>query len=320
MLIITLSIGTGIFVSCEDLDNPKEMEIEKFTITDITGTSAVVKIQKNDITAGNAYLNYPASTRLYYGSSSNVEDMKDYAIGHAEGIGLFPDILAFNLQNLKPDTRYWFAFRPDTIYAFNASYSMSLVNDQGYKGFVIPADNSFTTAKDLPPVDLGLSVLWAQTDLGSDEWWYTQTYTWSVEKYENRERPKTMSIAGSSQDHTTVMLGEDWHTPTLTEYNELIANCDFSIKFDDEWGGFVRCTSRINGKYIDFCPRNGGLLDSWTATYWTSSVADMGDPNYSLWKVYKIDFPSDLTTNTEFVSDTYYTATKKAQIRPVKKK
>lgn len=320
LLILNIFIvGLVLLGSCEDMGKPSEMRIEDMTVSNITGTSAVVKINKNDITNGYFYVKYPESTYLYYGTSSNVSEMKDYVAGHAEGSGLLKSELTFNLNNLNPGTQYWYALRVDTIYASGASHGISLVNDQGYHGYLIPSNNTFTTVKDLPPVDLGLSVLWAQCNLGVDEIWFGHTYTWCVTKYSGNDKPTARNIAGTVQDHVTAIMGDEWHTPTVSEFTELIENCDWELKMNQDWGAYIRFTSRINGNHIDMYPFNGGMLANWEANYWTANC-DLGNSDSSLWKVYQFTFSSLQEHSTEWITSEYYGINKTAQIRPVKKK
>lgn len=319
-LLILGTLIIGLLGSCEDQDKPQETIIKNVTVSDITGSSAVVKIQRNDITNGYIYVKYPESTYLYYGTSSNVEEMKDVVVGRVEGKGIVKDELIFNLKDLKQDTQYWFAIRVDTIYANGTSNGLSLVNDQGYKGFLIPSDNSFKTIKYLPPVDLGLSVLWAQCDLRVNEIWHTATNYWCVTAYTGKEKPTTMNIAGTVQDNATAILGEDWHTPTVLEYRELIDNCNWEIRMNPDWGAYMRFTSRINGNHIDMYPNTGGMTAKWEANYWTANVSDLGSDNSSIWKVYQFTFNSLQENTTDWFKSILYTSRGTAQIRPVKKK
>ena len=134
-------------------------------------------------------------------------------------------------------------------------------------------------------VDLGLSVLWADCNMGADSptdygsyfaWGETEPKNYfSWDNFHNCEIPREEpdsddeDFLGRSRnneplrlppanDAATVRLGAEWRIPTIHEYNELYANCDYdTVTVNGVLG--LRYTSRIAG-YEDksiFIPYGG---------------------------------------------------------------
>lgn len=179
---------------------------------------------------------------------------------------------------------------------------------------VCPDDTPDTTHNGFRYVDLGLSVMWADANVGAEapedygsyfawgEIEPKESYHWYNYKY---GQYKTMSKYCLDSDHGTVdglstLLPEDdaasvnmggtWRTPTKAEWQELIDNCILTFDTISSHPG-LRYTAS-NGKSI-FIPLAGDLwyssCDDWEETfgsdctigkgakYWTSNV----DPEYS---------------------------------------
>lgn len=162
---------------------------------------------------------------------------------------------------------------------------------------VLAQDKSNSGDLSFTYVDLGLSVLWADCNLGAaapSE--YGNYYAWgetepkafySWDNYHNYEPPRDepleeydellqelRQIGGDrgrnrgrnyeplklqpANDAATVLLGAEWRMPTIQEYNELYANCDYdTVTVNGVLG--LRYTSRIAG-YEDksiFIPYGG---------------------------------------------------------------
>ena len=153
----------------------------------------------------------------------------------------------------------------------------------------------FAQNSDVKYVDLGLSVLWADCNLGADtptdygcyySWGETEPKDYfSWDNYHNYEPPRdeqdsydedlvhqfmqSLHHGARSRnyepirlipdnDAATVRLGAEWRMPTLQEYNELYANCDYDTFTVNGVLG-LRYTSRIAG-YEDqsiFIPYGG---------------------------------------------------------------
>jgi len=168
---------------------------------------------------------------------------------------------------------------------------------------------------DVRYVDLGLSVLWADCNLGADSptdygryfaWGETEPkdyFSWDNfhnyetrheepnsddEDYYGRGRNNEPLRLQPANDAATVRLGAEWHMPTIQEYNELYANCDYdTVTVNGVLG--LRYTSRIVG-YEDqsiFIPYGGYIeagdtigvgLGFWV---WTSESDDYWDGDSS---------------------------------------
>jgi len=153
--------------------------------------------------------------------------------------------------------------------------------------FILSTTFTVTQARklDVKYVDLGLSVLWADCNLGADSPTdYGSYYAWgetepknyfSWDNFHNCEIPREEpdsddeDFLGRSRnneplrlppanDAATVRLGAEWRMPTIQEYNELYANCDYdTVTVNGVLG--LRYTSRIAG-YEDksiFIPYGG---------------------------------------------------------------
>lgn len=169
------------------------------------------------------------------------------------------------------------------------------------------AECSVTVRKPAPAgsVDLGLSVYWAACNLceggfvsspeqfgdyyawgetAPKETYYWTNYKWSEGAWNTLTKYNVLSSQGtvdnktvleSEDDAAHVKLGGKWRMPTLAEWEELVANCNW------EWttrngvaGGLI--TSKITGDSI-FLPAGGkrlesGLFNTYGGLYWTSSL------------------------------------------------
>lgn len=109
----------------------------------------------------------------------------------------------------------------------------------------------------LKAVDLGLSVLWANCNLGSDmprnygvrlAWgeptgtlwsgrgigWNDNGYTWNTDNYGGINPPT--EIAGTSLDIVSRYWGEGWHIPSYSEAKELCEQCQWKLR---TWGDIM---------------------------------------------------------------------------------
>ncbi|MBO7437775.1 MAG: hypothetical protein J6T97_08180, partial [Bacteroidaceae bacterium] len=153
--------------------------------------------------------------------------------------------------------------------------------------FILSTTFTVTQARklDVKYVDLGLSVLWADCNLGADSptdygyffaWGETESkdfFSWNNfhnceiplpepdsddEGFLGRSRNNEPLRLPPANDAATVQLGTEWHMPTIQEYNELYANCDYdTVTVNGVLG--LRYTSRVAG-YEDrsiFIPYGG---------------------------------------------------------------
>ncbi len=208
-------------------------------------------------------------------------------------------------------------------------------------------------------IDLGLSVLWATANIGADSptevgnyyaWGETEpqlnnAYSWSTYLREfgcpisgfadcatDKDPMKDYvkggtkcdfdnGIAGSDFDAAKVVLGEQWHMPTVAEFNELANpdNCSWEYvqNYNDIEGvdGFV-ITSKVvgyGGAYI-FIPCSGYLYNGNTSngqfTYWSACPSSFSKGGAQ-------DFRMSKDLNVTIGFSNRYVAT---PIRAVKKK
>ena len=145
-------------------------------------------------------------------------------------------------------------------------------------------------------VDLGLSVKWANMNVGAKKesgfgtyfaWGETQpkeyyswkTYAWSrgdsqfLTKYSTTDKRTQLALA---DDAARTNLGGEWRMPTVDEYEELIANCNWQWITKDGVNGY-KITSKKTGNSI-FLPITGCRfyadiqLRGVSGIYWTSSL------------------------------------------------
>lgn len=137
-------------------------------------------------------------------------------------------------------------------------------------------------------VDLGLSVLWAECNVGASSpeeygtyyaWGETETktyfdqYNYSRHAGDGSFNSIGSNITGSSYyDPARKYLGEPWRMPTISEMRELVEKCSWSKTTSNDVAGFMVTSS--NGNQI-FIPASGawmdGRLDAVTyASLWTS--------------------------------------------------
>ncbi|MBQ6204853.1 MAG: hypothetical protein IJK46_12255, partial [Prevotella sp.] len=140
-------------------------------------------------------------------------------------------------------------------------------------------------------VDLGLSVKWANMNIGADQpsdygnyyaWGETETkndYSSSTYLYRtNQNLGEDMDIAGTDQDVAHVKMGNAWRMPNYSEMKELRDSCTWVRTSLDNVSGY-RVTSNRKG-YTDksiFLPAAGYVKESshdnvnLGGSYWTSS-------------------------------------------------
>ena len=159
-------------------------------------------------------------------------------------------------------------------------------------------------------VDLGLSVKWATCNIGASSpekfgdyfaWAETapkdnyvwNSYRWSVpgnSKSQNNadvEIVKYYQISGDSvfsaeDDAASVIFGELWHTPSLTEFNELVHGCAWrwTDNYNQTGVAGYEGSSKVNGNKIFFpaCGEYSSIDvfgDGSSGSYWTSSFSDV---------------------------------------------
>lgn len=167
-------------------------------------------------------------------------------------------------------------------------------------------------------VDLGLSVLWAECNLGASRpeesgdyfaWGETEPkddYTWETYKWGGPWRgSSSLSLTKYSRsvdqkeklepddDAAHVNLGGNWRMPTLVEIRELINRCKW--EWTDDYNGTgvrgVIVTSRVEGytdKSIFFPARlsdssDAASRDSYFGSYWASTLGSYSENAFYLY-------------------------------------
>ena len=138
-------------------------------------------------------------------------------------------------------------------------------------------------------VDMGLSVRWASSNVGAatgeDAGYYfawgevepSDSYVWrKASTYNVMVEGATLPVA---RDVATT-LGEGWRMPTIEEFEELIAVCEW--RFKESNGSLGYEITAPNGNTI-FLPAAGYIYDTTCShsgiegLYWCSNIAEDGD-------------------------------------------
>lgn len=183
---------------------------------------------------------------------------------------------------------------PDSVYV--------CLTDGSFTGYAIAETDSivFSTIQPLEPkglkaVDLGLSVLWANMNVGATapddlgmwlawgETWEKKVYNDSTYAYSDGEIPD--EISGTKYDAAHVYLGGDWRMPTAEECRELLSKCYWEWYYNN--GKPVAVVTGPNRSTI-YLPvtgsrEDGYLYDSLTrGQYWSSTLIRDGFYNQPL--------------------------------------
>lgn len=118
---------------------------------------------------------------------------------------------------LSPVTYYCRAY-------YYRSGNQKLYDDPSFR--VYSDVKTFQTSDLSSAVDLGLSVRWADHNIGSTEGDDFGTFfTWS---YTKNEVNSGTSISGTSEDAATKLWGSQWRMPTKAEMEELVEKCTWT--------------------------------------------------------------------------------------------
>ena len=189
---------------------------------------------------------------------------------------------------------------------------------------VVADDDAGSSAPEgVEEVDLGLSVKWANMNVGAesfDEWgnfyawgeaWTRHAYGWYYGYFTGETNDQGYDISlrigpnykwgaydtgmtgytglttlEADDDAATANWGNGWRTPTKAEFEELLANTNYEVG-ESDGVAYAKFTSKINGKYI-YLPA-GGYYDGESIT-----------------KVNKIGLYYSSTVNTDNCTKAYY--------------
>lgn len=169
------------------------------------------------------------------------------------------------------------------------------INSQGVAlmdEFNTPSEVNPVSSTSLPDhaVDLGLSVMWADVNIGADSpegkgyrfaWGETSSrannYLSDTYAYQGKDIGE--DISGTEYDAAHVVWGDLWRMPTLTEYKELEDKCTW--KWTKKNGHYGYNVTGVNGNSI-FLPCCGYRQGKKTyfddhGYYWTSTYSNASD-------------------------------------------
>ena len=148
-------------------------------------------------------------------------------------------------------------------------------------------------------VDLGLSVKWANCNVGASEpqeygdyfaWGEVETKeSYSSNNYKYYSNGSFVDIgndiSGTKYDAATHNMGSDYRMPTKAEYEELISRCEWKFVTYRKVRGWK--VTGPSGKSI-FLPASGYMLYDWNENisidgfYWSSNITDNNREVYTL--------------------------------------
>ena len=271
----------------------------------VSSTLEATEIYLNSARVGGNIIDDGGSNVVEYGvcySTSTNPDTSDSKIVCESGFGEF----VYDLTNLTRNTKYYVR-----AYATNSI------------GTAYGNEIKFTTLDKIAieAVDLGLSVKWANMNVGAISpedygdyfaWGETttkETYNWSTYKwcngsYDTQTKYNNNSSYGTVDNKTTLDLSDDaaranwggsWRMPTDAEMTELLTNCTWTWTTQNGVNGY-KVTSKKSGYTSNsiFLPAAGcrdysSLYGAGSrGDYWSSSL-NTDDPYYA----YELNFYSD---------------------------
>jgi len=140
-------------------------------------------------------------------------------------------------------------------------------------------------AREYTAIDLGLSVKWADCNIGGLKSWRNSeyfawgettaksAYTWDNYQFYSSENPSSfvkynetdgLLFLQGQDDPATALMGAGWRLPTKEEFSQLLNNCDWSISTKNG-SEVITATSKKNGASIDF--QLMGYIDTKTKKY-----------------------------------------------------
>ena len=156
--------------------------------------------------------------------------------------------------------------------------------------FIAIAAFAMTACNSTPkpePVDLGLSVKWANFNLGATKPSEKGTpYAWgevqTKEKF-SASNSETYDVECESltaeKDAASQNLGEPWRMPTQDEVKELISKCTWKWGKEDGVRGYIITGPNGNSIFMPVIDESNQYDP--IANYWTSTVDDDGTNEYA---------------------------------------
>lgn len=170
-----------------------------------------------------------------------------------------------------------------------------------------PAEKKIDLAK-YEAIDLGLSVKWANMDIGAEDVFECgDEFAWGEVKAKKEYSWKTYKHAKGGGDITKyfpfidnkttldpeddvahVKMGGDWRMPTVEEFEELSRKCTIELFNVEDREGYV--VKGPNGNSV-FFPANTFAKNSFRSHYWTSEIMSNNNPEKA--KVYVFFYNDD---------------------------
>lgn len=284
LLIFGIAV-TSVLSSCSDHESEIDMNhCVKARIISVGKYDAIVDVQILPPLYTQAYKD-SASTKTYLYLGATGSKTEFIRLIEENGETWF----RYNISSLKANKTYDFSiYLP--IYLGNGKNMLKLGPSNFEKNtsyHVVPKIHDFTTLTELTPVDLGLSVLWSDTDWGmqTNDHSTISRYEWTVNK---QALPIYDDISGTEEDPVASVMGDGWRMPTTAEMQELIDKCDWSTwtYYKTLTGEIISFYKKVQGKgaysnnYIELFPYKNQADETFIGTYWTSNVANLNSTSY----------------------------------------
>lgn len=119
------------------------------------------------------------------------------------------------------------------------------------------------------PSDFGLYFQWGDTEgyaneqVGKDKQFTWDDYKWSINESDSNfsDYATPMAMLNLEDDAAHVHMGEDWHIPSPTQYQELIDNTIKEWATFDDVNGILFTSNKDDSKFI-FIPAAGNAFGS----------------------------------------------------------
>ena len=206
-----------------------------------------------------------------------------FIYGNASGLSVLKDMKKVCKQSGDGFSTSMVDLRHSTTYYVRA-YVITEV------GLAYGNEVCFSTDNIYEPQDLGLSVKWAQVNVGAGSplscgsyfaWGETkpkEEYSWETYKFSINETfskynsEDGLVVIEAVDDAATINLGGNWRIPTREEWQELIDSCVWT-----SYNGYYKVTSKVNNRSIflyegGYRKSTGGLINA--LFYWSSSLCE----------------------------------------------
>lgn len=294
-------------------ENDEYYFCQGLSLSSVTGYWQITQQEYNDLATCGGTMRYDENTQTLYLNCSK-DDREHVKLNGNEITAI--KIISFSNDKLTV------CIAGDTIEYSRNNESYIIPNYEWTNGY----DDNLNPAGSIPDsvdtgVDLGLSVFWAEYNMGADDnnrvggcyGWGDVTgtcYSENEERYPNSNPPS--DISGSEYDIVTKKWGNGWRIPTKEEVQELIDNCFITWS---NWRKSWEFTSKINGNKIILPAaqvRCGKSTFYDECGYWTSTLDVASEGAYAL---FIPEIEGDIINSISCLKRSYG-----LQIRPVKDK